>query len=1168
MKYFRHLFLFVLALLPTALAAQETSVPNIVMKSKANSIYLRLAGSVEEIKFKVDAGDGKLTEYTLPTDETIDFTVKPVGADKPVKIYDVGDNIEFFYAGASELTELTFTDCPKMKWIQFSHNNIDEIDITQMPELLALNASYNNLTRVDISKCPKLQILNLKQNANLENMSLATCPDLEYVDFDDNRKISNVDVSMLPKLYHLGCSWTAINRLDVTKNPELKYLSCGYIQYLSQIDLTKNTKLEQLYISTKIPGFNRLNQLDVTNCPELKELFCMGHNLKTLDVTKNPKLQSLFCSTNELTELDLSNNPEIIELSVYSNHLPYNTLPVPTDNPQIGLYYYDPMNDIFIDDIEYAVNSKLDLADRTYSEKHPTTYSLILTDSMDPTVETKLTEGVDFSVDKGVITFLKEQGDSVFVSMRNPGFPGVPQHTSKFMIRKAEDLGKNSLAFEYTTSKEIGTSGSVNMAAYTPNSKVYIDWGDGEFQKYTINTYINDRYGRPQSGTIKGDRIKVYTAKGVQIKELRVPGSQVTSIDLSKSHALQTLNLSRNELTEINFDGNLKLQTVNVENNKLKEIKFIRHYELLNVYANSNELENVDLGKSRGLKQLKVSNNNLKSISLWGHDCLEILEANFNQLEELNVGDCAPLTDLRLRGNNLTSLDLSNNTNLNIVWLEDNKFKFSTMPKSTSRNFSYSSQKAVEIPAGSFMVDLSSEYQVDGNTTSYLLKTSDGQRLFEDEDYTLSNGIITFSSTDYDNVYCEMKNDTWPALTLKTTEVKPMGKPDMEMVSMKVKEDAGTPITLSLGTTKDDYVYIDFGDGDLRYANLHYDYSLVKGALGKSKEIKIFTYKEFPASMRVFSPQGVALSEIDLSNMPDLECLNLGDAYLKSVDISHNLKLDQLTLSNNRLSSLDLSKHKALTLLNLANSGLKDVDLSNQTELTWLSLNNMGLEKIDLSKLSKLKWLSLKNNKLTEIDLSAQKELRELSLAGNLFESINLDNQPDMAVVDITDNRFKFSTFPYHTINILYYNNQADVEVEARNGSVDLSSENVVNDKKTDYKWFTESGTELIEGTDYTIKDGVTTFAKIPEEKVVCEMTNSFFPALVIKTVAIDLNKEGSIDSVEIGADALVNVYDLSGTCLMSFTGDKERLGALAPGFYIVETVSGNDRTVSKIHIK
>lgn len=1167
MKYFRHLLL-ALALLPTSLSGLGADEPNIVMKTASPTLIFRLAGSVEATTFNVDAGDGKLVEYTLPADAAVDITVAPKGADKPVKVYGVGDRLEYFSAGAYGLTELTFNDCPNMKWILCSHNNLENVDITGMPGLDTFDGSYNNLSKVDITKCPRLRILNLKMNSNLENISFSPCPGLQYVDVSNASKINNVDVSMLPELYHLGCEFTSIYSLNVSKNPELKFLNCSYIQYLTQIDLSNNPKLEQLYISTKKPGFSRITQLDVTNCPELTELFCMGQNLKTLDVTKNPKLQSLFVSGNELTELDLSNNPDIIELSVYSNHLPYNTLPVPTDNPQIGLYYYDPMDDIFIDDIEYAVNSKLDLTERTYSEKHPTIYSLILTDSMDPAAETKLTEGVDFSVDKGVITFLKEQSDSVFVSMKNDGFPGISQHTSKFMISKAEDLGKNSLAFEYTTSKEVGTGGSVNMAAYTPNSKVYIDWGDGELQEYTINTYINDRYGRPQSGTIKGDRIKVYTAKGVQIKELRLQNSQATSIDLTKSHALQTVNLSKNELTEINFDGNLKLQTVNVENNKLKEINFIRHYELLNVYAGFNELENIDLGYSRGIRQLKFSNNNVKEISLSGHEYLEILEANFNRLEELNVAGCTALTSLCLRGNNLTSLDLSNNTNLNIVWLEDNKFKFSTMPKSSSRNFSYSSQKPVEIPAGSFMIDLSSEYQIDGNTTSYLLKTADDRRLFEDEDYTLDNGVITFTSTDYDKVYCEMKNDTWPALTLKTTEVKPLGKPDMVIAAMKVKESAGTKVTLSLGTTKDDYVFIDYGDGNLNYENLHYDYSLVNGVLGDSREIKLYTYKEMPASMRVFSPQGLALSEIDLSKMPDLECLNLADAYLKDIDISNNLKLDQLTLSNNRLSSLDLSKHKALTLLNLSKSGLKEIDLSNQTELTWLSLNDMELESVDISASPKLRWFSARNNKLTDIDLSSQTDLRELYISDNLLGSIDLGNQPDMTVVDLSNNRFKFSTFPYHNINRLSYKGQADVEVVAENGIVDLGSENIVNGEKTNFNWLTEGGSELIEGTDYTVKDGVTTFIKIPEEKVLCEMTNGFFPELVIKTVAIDLNKEDSIDSVEIGTDARVNVYDLSGICLMSFTGDKERLAELAPGFYIIETVSGNNRTVSKIHIK
>lgn len=1165
MKYFRHLFFLVLALLPAALAA-ETAEPNVVMATASPTLKLLLAGSVEATTFNIDEGDGTLTQYTLPVDETLEITLSPKGADKPVKIYGVGERLEYLNVEAYELTELTFNDCPNMKWILCSHNNLTTLDITKMPELIALVASYNDLSKVDISKCPKLITLDLKMNANLGNINFSTCPELEYVDISNASKINNIDVSKLPNLTHLGCEGTSLSRIDVTKNPELTYLNCSYVKYLYQIDLTKNPKLEELYISTKnATGYSRLNQLDVTNCPELTKLFCSEQNLTTLDVSKNTKLTSLFASGCELTSIDITNCPGIIEMSLFSNRIPFNMMPAPIDNPQIGLYYYTPMKSIALDDIEYGVDGTIDLAEKTYSEKHATHYSLFLTDSNDPAVATELTEGTDFSVDKGVIKLLKAQSDSCYISMTNDGFPSATLKTTKFMVRNADELGQNSLAFEFTTSKEAGSTLSFTMAAYTSKSKVFVDWGDGEMQENTIESYIN-HWGKPISGTVpEGGKVKVYTSKGVQIKDLNLPSLQISSIDLSKSHALQTVDLSGNELTEIDFSPNRRLQTVTIDRNKLKDLTFANHLELQNVYASQNELETISLGNSGALKELKFSNNKVKELDVTGFDRLEILEANSNALESVNLKKCSAMNDLRLRANNLTSLNLTPCQNLNILWLEDNRFLFSTMPQNTSKSFSYGSQQRMTVPEGCFMMDLSSEYKIGDNTTVYTVKTTAGQPLYEDEDYTNENGVITFTNTDYDKVYCEMTNASWPRLTLKTTEMKLLGQPDMVMATMKVKDPAGTAVNLSLATTKDDYVFIDFGDGKLQYANLHHDYTYVNGKVGDSREIKFYTYKELPAAMRVFSQQGMALSEIDLTNMPDLECLNLSGAWLKNVDLSKNTKLTELSLSKNRLENLDLSNHKALWMLNLSQSGLKDVDLSNQTELTWLSLSGLGLEKIDLSKAPKLTWLSATDNKLTTADLSAQTSLRELYLANNLLENIDLSNQPDMAVLNIAGNRFKFSTFPYHTINLLYYGNQAEVEVAAENGVVDLSSEETVNGVNTVYKWFAADGTELTEGSDFKVEKGVTTFLTAPEGNVYCEMTNEFFPELIIKTVEMPI-EFASLDSIALDADARVNVYNLSGIRVATLTGSSS--ADLAPGFYIVETLTAGNRTVSKVHVK
>ena len=1152
--------------MPAAMSAAEATNPDIVIMTSASELQVTLAGSEAATTFQIDKGDGELADYTLPAGETADFRIERAAGENPVKIYGVGETLEYFSIGAYNVTELTFNDCSKIKWLSCAHNALTSLDITGLPELLTLNCGYNDIQKLDISKSPKLEELNAEMNFNLGNINFSTCPALKSVNVRNASKINNVDVSKLPDLEYLGVEATGISRIDVTKNANLKRLNCNYIRYLYMLDVTKNPKLEELYIDTKTT-YSRMKTLDVTNNPELRILFCSGQALSTLDLTKNTKLTSLFCSDNNLPVVDLSHNPDVFELSVRGNFLNFNTMPVPADSPQLKLYYYTPQRPMPLSDIEFAVGSKLDISAETYLEKYPTTYRMYLTDSMDPTKETELKEGEDFSVEKGVLSLLKTQADSVYVSMTNEGFPSFELKTAKFMIKNADEIGQNNLALEFTTAKAVDTNVSIGLAALRSNSKIYIDWGDGEQKEYTVQTYISN-YGGRQSGVIKGSKVKVYTAKGVQLKDIQLGQMEISEIDLTKSHALQTLDLSRNALTEINFDGNRKLQQVTLDDNKLKDLTFLGHNYLQSISANQNELETIEFNKSLGLTTLKVSNNKLQNINLGSMNMLAYFEANGNLLDKLDLSDCTELIDLRVRDNYLTELNLRNNTKLNIVWVDGNKFLFSTMPETTSPTFSYSSQKKVEIPKASFIVDLSSEYQIGENTTTYKWQTSSGTRLFEGEDYTIENGVTKFINTDLDAVYCEMTNATWPRLTLKTTEVKHMGMPDKVIASFAAKEDVGTPVRLSLAAFSNDYIFVDFGDGNIVNKALHYDFSIVEGKLGKNREVKFYTYSESPVSLRVFSVTDFAMNSVDLSQMPDVECINLSNAYLKEIDLSHNLKLKELSLAGNRLSSLDLSKHTALTLLSLNNCGVKSLDLSAQKELTWLNISSLGLESVDLSAQSKLKWLSVSDNKFKTIDLSALTSLREFYASGNQLETLNLDNQPDMAYVNLAKNHFKFSTFPYHNINNLAYTDQADVEVKAVNGTVDISSEARVNNFPTEYKWVTVGGTELVKGSDYTIQDGVTTFLTTPEEDVICEMTNGFFPELILKTVAMPVEAYGGIESIAADANAEVRVYDLSGVLVRRFCGSDATTEDLAPGFYIIETFAGDNRSVSKIRVK
>lgn len=112
---------------------------------------------------------------------------------------------------------------------------------------------------------------------------------------------------------------------------------------------------------------------------------------------------------------------------------------------------------------------------------------------------------------------------------------------------------------------------------------------------------------------------------------------------------------------------------------------------------------------------------------------------------------------------------------------------------------------------------------------------------------------------------------------------------------------------------------------------------------------------------------------VDLSNMADLEFLDLYDNRLTALDISNNTKLKEIRINiGNSIPSIDLSNNPLVEIILANNSGLKgDLEVSNLTALKILNIANNEIETIDLSNNTKLEYLELNNNKITgTIDVS------------------------------------------------------------------------------------------------------------------------------------------------------------------------------------------------------
>lgn len=91
-----------------------------------------------------------------------------------------------------------------------------------------------------------------------------------------------------------------------------------------------------------------------------------------------------------------------------------------------------------------------------------------------------------------------------------------------------------------------------------------------------------------------------------------------------------------------------------------------------------------------------------------------------------------------------------------------------------------------------------------------------------------------------------------------------------------------------------------------------------------------------------------------LSEIKNIETLNLSDNNITTIDLKSNSKLLDLLISNNKLSSIDISKNTALTNLYLNGNSLTSINLSGNKELLVVNLNNNRLTSLDLSNNSKL----------------------------------------------------------------------------------------------------------------------------------------------------------------------------------------------------------------------
>ena len=357
-------FTLLLAVISTMTAFAQTE-PAIELQAEVDgntrtfTIGLATEGTVQ-----IDWGNGeKVTSEVIPAYDGYNQVnvFGTVSGDGKVKIY--GDNIVYF-------------ECSS----RVDGAQVLSLDVTKATTLKDLTANTNKLTAIDLTK-----------NTELEKLTI------------DNNQLTSIDISKCTKLTTLDITNNLLTAIDITKNQALQTLRIGQNKLTGDLDLSTNPTIKSVYALT-----NELTSVKIGNNTASKPYFSFNYNkLTSIDASgiNDAKNATLFLIGNQLTEIKLPAT-QMKSLNISKNNFTLATLPDATTTAK-G-FTYAPQNDYVIAE-SYKVGDVLDLSSQTSATLN-TQFAVYKSD------KTALTEGTDYTVADGKITFLTAQ-EAVYVTM-------------------------------------------------------------------------------------------------------------------------------------------------------------------------------------------------------------------------------------------------------------------------------------------------------------------------------------------------------------------------------------------------------------------------------------------------------------------------------------------------------------------------------------------------------------------------------------------------------------------------------------------------------------------------------------------------------------------------------------------------------------------------------
>ena len=608
-------------------------------------------------------------------------------------------------------------------------------------------------------------------------------------------------------------------------------------------------------------------------------------------------------------------------------------------------------------------------------------------------------------------------------------------------------------AITMTTSTPYGFPIDFILQAKADHTPVYIDFGDGTLLNNEVNITYTHIYG-----TVLGPQIKIYSE---DISGLNCQGCKLISLDVTNDSIMTSLTCNNNYLTELDVSKNVLLEFLICTDNLLESLDLSKNTVLTYLFCSSNKLTSLELTNNIDLTNLECHKNKLTNLDVSNNSSLLVLVCDDNLLTELNVTKNGALQNLNCGSNKLNSIEVTKNPDLisfdcNNNYLDTLNFNNNAVLQIVNCN-----NNRLRILDFSHNPVFESLYCI-GNLISELVIPEDRKLTF----LVVQNNKLNFAtlppypSNQGDFSYAPQK----PLQIKKEIEIDS----GLDLSTQYLIEGN---ITDFIWKTQNGSILIQ----DIDYSNNDGVFVFLRPQIDSVYcEMTNNTFPDFSGDL-------VLKTTYTKINGPDKPYIVMKTAKKIGSVISFILKSDYDTcvvqidygdgiMVYDTIGSVEKIIHNTLvathtvyiygggiTYLDCGNNQLTSLNIFNDTTIESLVCSNNRISALELSNNPKLKNLDCSHNRLT---------FSTLPPANELWTSYNYTPQEPIAIDSITD--------------ISY--------------GLDLSDQYLIDGNITDFCWKTLSDNTLVEGFDYVISTGITTFLHTQADSVYCEMTNSSFP--------------------------------------------------------------------------